>query len=71
MLQMPRSRNIFLSKFGQVELHQLGSQTTSTTSSIEVEIVQKIQELIVLLEPLLDVWKFIFVQLNLEDTRRV
>ena len=72
MIQMPRSRNIFLSKFGQVELHELGSQTTtSTTSSIEVEIVQKIQELIVLLEPLLDVWKFIFVQLNLEDTRRV
>ena len=66
MLQMPRSRNIFLSKFGQVELHQ-----HSTASSIEVEIVQKIQELIVLLEPLLDVWKFIFVQLNLEDTRRV
>lgn len=72
MLQMPRSRNIFLSKFGQVELHELGSQTTtSTTGSIEVEIVQKIQELIALLEPLLDVWKFIFVQLNLEDTRRV
>ena len=80
MLQMPR-RSIFLSKFGQVELHQLTTPTTTTTStpsttaipnnSVEDEIVQKIEELIVLLEPLLHVWKIIFIQLNLEDTRRV
>jgi hypothetical protein len=64
-----------------VELHQLTPPTTKTsttttttaipTNSVKVEIVQKIEELIVLLEPILHVWKIIFIQLNLEDTRRV
>lgn len=60
---MPR-RSVFLSKFGEVELEDLGEEE-------EAGVVEKLRVLVETLEPLLRVWKKEFQRLDLEDTRRV
>ena len=62
--QMPH-RNVFLSKFGEVEVNELDDM------DVEYKIVRKLQALVSTLEPLLMLWKDSFERLNLEDTRRV
>lgn len=61
--QMP-DRNVFLAKFGEVEVSDLDFM-------MEYKIVRKLQALVSTLEPLLMLWKDSFVRLDLEDTRKV
>lgn len=61
--QMPH-RNVFISKFGEVEMEELDHEQES-------KIVRKLRALIRTLDPLLTAWKDCFEELNLEDTRRV
>ncbi|KAL7530414.1 hypothetical protein ACHAXR_003486 [Thalassiosira sp. AJA248-18] len=61
--QMPH-REVFLSKFGEVDIDDLDHETES-------KIVRKLRALASTLEPLLGAWKYNFEEMNLEDTRRV
>ena len=61
--QMPR-REVFLSKFGEVEPEDLDRDA-------EYKIVRKLGALVSTLEPLLMLWRESFERLDLEDTRRV
>lgn len=61
--QMPH-RDVFLSKFGEVEMDDLDDE-------VESKIVRKLRALIGTLEPLLRKWKESFVEFDLEDIRRV
>ena len=61
--QMPH-REVFLSKFGEVELEDLDHET-------EYKICKKLMALVTTLEPLLMYWKDSFLKLNLEDERKV
>jgi len=61
--QMPH-RAVFLSKFGEVEIEELDYEQES-------KIMKKLRALTGTLEPLLAAWKDKFVELDLEDTRRV
>ena len=57
-------RNVFLSKFGEVEIEELDHEQES-------KIVRKLRALIGTLEPLLGAWRDSFEKFDLEDTRRV
>jgi hypothetical protein len=61
--QMP-NRDVFLSKFGEVEIDDLDRDT-------EYKIVRKLGALVSTLEPLLMLWRESYERLDLEDTRRV
>ncbi|KAL3776938.1 hypothetical protein ACHAW5_009250 [Stephanodiscus triporus] len=61
--QMP-SREVFLSKFGEVELDDLDRDA-------EYVIVRKLRALVSTLEPLLMLWRESYERLDLEDTRKV
>lgn len=61
--QIPH-RNVFMSKFGEVEMQDLDHE-------VESKIIRKLRALLGTLEPLLSKWKDSFVELDLEDTRRV
>lgn len=61
--QMPH-REVFLSTFGEIDLQDLGEDE-------ETKITRKLRALISTLDPLLAVWKDSFIELDLEDTRRV
>mmetsp|Transcript_39312 Transcript_39312/g.94596 ORF Transcript_39312/g.94596 Transcript_39312/m.94596 type:complete len:290 (+) Transcript_39312:240-1109(+) len=61
--QMPH-RDVFLSKFGEVEMEDLDDEVRS-------KIVRKLRALIGTLEPLIGRWKESFVEFDLEDIRRV
>ena len=61
--QMPH-REVFLSTFGEIDLEDLGEDE-------ETKITRKLRALISTLDPLLAVWKDSFIELDLEDTRRV
>jgi hypothetical protein len=61
--QMPH-RDVFLSKFGEVELEDLDRDA-------EYKIVRKLGALVSTLEPLLMLWRESYERLDLEDTRRV
>ena len=61
--QMPH-REVFLSKFGEVDVEDLDHEQTCKIS-------KKLMALVTTLEPLLMYWKDSFQKLNLEDERRV
>jgi hypothetical protein len=61
--QMPH-RDVFLSKFGEVEIDELDDE-------VEGKIVRKLRALIGTLEPLIGEWRNCFEELDVEDTRRV
>lgn len=61
--QMPH-REVFLSKFGEVEIEELDRET-------EAKICRKLRALCSTLEPLIKVWKTHFEEFDLEDTRKV
>ena len=61
--QMPH-RDVFLSKFGEVEPDDLDRDA-------EYKIVRKLGALVSTLEPLLMLWRESYERLDLEDTRRV
>ena len=61
--QMPK-REVFIAKFGEVEIEDLDEEHETKT-------MKKLRALTVTLEPLLSAWKDCFVDLDLEDTRRV
>jgi hypothetical protein len=60
--QMP-DRQVFLAKFGGREVHELDAE-------YERIIEMKLQLLVRIWQPILDVWRREFERLNLEDTRR-
>jgi hypothetical protein len=61
--QMPH-REVFLSKFGEVDVEELDHMMVH-------KICKKLMALVTTLEPLLMYWKNSFLKLNLEDERRV
>ncbi|KAL7426281.1 hypothetical protein ACHAXH_000296 [Discostella pseudostelligera] len=61
--QMPH-REVFLSKFGEVDAEELDHVAVH-------KICKKLMALVTTLEPLLMYWKGSFLELNLEDERRV
>lgn len=61
--QMPH-REVFLSKFGEVEIEDLDHENES-------KIIRKLRALVSTLKPLIKAWEDTFEELDLEDTRRV